>query len=99
MLPDAVPCNHLHFAHFRVSRFFFKEISKRQLPAQDINMTDNPLGALGMRSLLRLLSRKENALKHFESDGCHLAVQLSAFCGGLHEAPLYSEAQGVIFIQ
>ena len=79
--------------------FFFKEISKRQLPAQDINMTDNPLGALGMRSLLRLLSRKENALKHFESDGCHLAVQLSAFGGGLHEAPLYSEAQGVIFIQ
>ena len=36
-------------------------------------MTDNPLGALGMRSLLRLLSRKENALKHFQSDGCHLA--------------------------
>jgi len=38
---------------------------------KDINMTDNPLGALGMRSLLRLLSRKENALKHFESDGCY----------------------------
>ena len=41
---------------------------------QDINMTDNPLGALGMRSLLRLLSRKENALKHFQSDGCCLAA-------------------------
>eukprot|EP00435_Cladocopium_sp_Y103_P051044 s472_g15.t1 len=38
---------------------------------KDINMTDNPLGALGMRSLLRLLSRKENALKHFQSDGCY----------------------------
>ena len=25
---------------------------------QDIDMTDNPLGALGMRSLLRLLSRQ-----------------------------------------
>ena len=48
---------------------------------QDINMTDNPLGALGMRSLLRLLSRKENALKHFQSDGCHLARNMPVWQG------------------
>lgn len=34
-------------------------------------MTDNPLGAMGMRNLLRLLSRKSNALIHFESEGCY----------------------------
>ncbi|CAK9111135.1 unnamed protein product, partial [Durusdinium trenchii] len=41
---------------------------------QDLNMTDNPLGALGMRSLLRLLSRQQNALKHFQSDGCYQGI-------------------------
>ncbi|CAJ1428336.1 unnamed protein product [Effrenium voratum] len=41
---------------------------------KDIDMTDNPLGALGMRSLLRLLSRAQNALKHFRSDGCYQGI-------------------------
>lgn len=41
---------------------------------KDLNMTDNPLGALGMRSLLRLLSRQQNALKHFQSDGCYQGI-------------------------
>eukprot|EP00930_Biecheleria_cincta_P035389 TRINITY_DN24342_c0_g2_i1.p1 TRINITY_DN24342_c0_g2~~TRINITY_DN24342_c0_g2_i1.p1 ORF type:complete len:1419 (-),score=214.24 TRINITY_DN24342_c0_g2_i1:1039-5295(-) len=33
-------------------------------------LSENPLGSLGMRSLLRLLSRKTNALLRFDSEGC-----------------------------
>lgn len=41
---------------------------------KDIDMTDNPLGALGMRSLLRLLSRQTNTLSHFRSEGCYQGI-------------------------
>eukprot|EP00931_Biecheleriopsis_adriatica_P073498 TRINITY_DN4776_c1_g2_i1.p1 TRINITY_DN4776_c1_g2~~TRINITY_DN4776_c1_g2_i1.p1 ORF type:complete len:1515 (+),score=303.88 TRINITY_DN4776_c1_g2_i1:282-4547(+) len=37
---------------------------------RSINISHNPLGSLGLRSLLRLISRKSNFLKHFEAEGC-----------------------------
>lgn len=36
-----------------------------------LNLAQNPLGTLGMRSILRLLSRNWTGLMHFETDGCH----------------------------
>ena len=56
-----------------VQMFFDFLLVRPSYSQQDLNMTDNPLGALGMRSLLRLLSRQQNALKHFQSDGCYLS--------------------------
>ena len=36
----------------------------------DLNISDNPLGVIGMRSLIRLLSRDEAGLLRFNCDGC-----------------------------
>ena len=30
----------------------------------------NPLGTLGLRSMLRLMARKDNLIRHFDAEGC-----------------------------
>mmetsp|Transcript_66995 Transcript_66995/g.157172 ORF Transcript_66995/g.157172 Transcript_66995/m.157172 type:complete len:1075 (+) Transcript_66995:240-3464(+) len=39
-------------------------------PMKKLNLAQNPLGSLGLRSLLRLLSRESNEIRHFDADGC-----------------------------
>lgn len=36
----------------------------------EVNVSQNPLGVLGMRSMLRLLARDYSSLVHFNADGC-----------------------------
>lgn len=37
---------------------------------RNINISQNPLGSLGLRSMLRLLARKNNQIRHFDAEGC-----------------------------
>ncbi|CAJ1367381.1 unnamed protein product [Effrenium voratum] len=37
---------------------------------KNINIAQNPLGCLGFRSLLRLMARQFNNIRHFDADGC-----------------------------
>eukprot|EP00931_Biecheleriopsis_adriatica_P060178 TRINITY_DN36128_c0_g1_i1.p1 TRINITY_DN36128_c0_g1~~TRINITY_DN36128_c0_g1_i1.p1 ORF type:complete len:1545 (-),score=286.62 TRINITY_DN36128_c0_g1_i1:46-4680(-) len=37
---------------------------------RSVNLSHNPMGALGLRSLLRLISRNSACLKFFDSEGC-----------------------------
>jgi len=37
---------------------------------RSINISQNPLGILGLRSMLRLMARKENEIRHFDAEGC-----------------------------
>jgi len=48
---------------------------------KDLDVSQNPLGIVGMRSILRLLSRDESGLLHFECDGCSYGTEFKDSAG------------------
>ncbi|CAE8610347.1 unnamed protein product [Polarella glacialis] len=48
-----------------------EEALDRHKCLRTLHVSENPMGVLGIRSLLRLVSRASNALVHFDFEGCH----------------------------
>lgn len=55
--------------------FVLEDALERNRALVELDISYNPLGVLGMRSLLRLLSRETSGLLHFECEDCFSSLQ------------------------